>query len=218
MIEIDLHIHSKYSDDSLLGPCTIIRKAKSKGISVIAVVDHNTIVGALETSKEASVEDILVVPGIEVRTNLGDLIGLFVKEQIDSRDFCEAVDAIKGQNGLVVLPHPLRGHPKISREMMNDIDLVEALNGRTPHRENIQATELALSYGKPVISGSDAHFTFELGCVRTILSGVSSSLEELRRSLVKNDRTLVGKESTPIVHVLSFGVQKIRRAVSKVSS
>ena len=213
MIGIDLHIHSKYSSDSVLSPGTIIKKAKSEGLSAIAVIDHSSVSGARETLREASGDNILVVPGTEIRTDgFGDLIGLFVERYVASTDLYGAIDEIRDQDGLVVLPHPLRSHSAVSREIMDNVDVVEVLNGRTARRKNIGARQLALLYGKPMLSGSDAHFGFEIGCVRTILSGVSSSLEELRKSLIENDRMLVGRESSPIVHVLSFGAEIIGRA------
>jgi len=216
-MEVDLHIHSKYSRDSFLSPRSIVRTAKSKGLSAIAVTDHDTVVGALETAK-ISREDLVVIPGIEVRTNIGDLVSLFVEEEVASRDFYEVVDETREQNGLVVLPHPLRGHGKISSEVMHSIDVVEVLNGRSLYRENTGARELALSYGKPMISGSDAHFNFEIGCVRTILSDVSSSMEELRKSIAKDDRSLVGSESPFIVRALSFGAEMVKRTASSLRS
>jgi predicted metal-dependent phosphoesterase TrpH len=213
MIGIDLHIHSKHSNDSVLSPRAIIRKAKSEGLSAIAVIDHSSVSGARETLREASGDDILVVLGTEIRTNgFGDVVGLFVDKRVASTDIYGAIDEIRDQDGLVVLPHPLRGHLVVSREIMDRIDVVEALNGRTTRSKNIGARQLAFSHGKPMLSGSNAHFSFEIGCVGTILSGTFSSLEELRKSIIKNDRMLVGRESTQFVHVLSFGVKMVGRA------
>jgi predicted metal-dependent phosphoesterase TrpH len=213
MIGIDLHIHSKYSTDAMQSPRAIIEKARSEGLSAIAVVDHSSVNGAREAIKEASsVDGILVISGTEIRTDhFGDLIGLFVEKHIASTDPYEVIDEIRDQDGLVVLPHPLRGHSAVSREIMDKIDAVEALNGRTAHAKNIEAKQLAEAYDKPMLSGSDAHFSFEIGCVRTVLSGAASSLEELRKSILRDDRVLVGRESRPFVHVLSFGAEIIGR-------
>ena len=60
-----------------MSPRTICKIASKRGLSAIAVTDHNTIRGSLEVMHEASAFDnLIVVPGIEIKTNMGDLIGL----------------------------------------------------------------------------------------------------------------------------------------------
>ena len=214
MIEADFHIHSKYSQDSFLSPQSIIRMAKRKGLSAIAVTDHETIKGAKETMKKARISsDLLVISGIEVKTNMGDLIGLFVEEEIATRDFYEVIDEIREQNGLIVLSHPSRGHRNMSKQIMLEIDIVEALNGRSSCEKNLEAKNLALSLNKPVVAGSDAHFSFEIGCVRTIFSSTVTSLEDLRKLITSSKRKLIGRESPAFVHVFSFGAEIIKRVI-----
>jgi len=214
MMEADLHIHSKYSPDSFLSPRLILKTAKRKGLSAIAVTDHKTIEGAIQTVKEARVSsDLLVVSGIEVKTNIGDLIGLFVEEEIAVADFYDVIDEIREQDGLVVFSHPCRGHKNYSKQVMPDIDLIEALNGRSSGAKNSEAKKLALSFNKPVVAGSDAHFSSEIGCVRTRFSSVVTSLEDLRKLIISGERMLVGRESPTIVHMFSFAAEVIKRVI-----
>lgn len=61
---IDLHTHSTCSDGTLT-PSKVVRLAKEKGLSAIALTDHDTIDGlhdAIETGKEIGIE---VITGIE---------------------------------------------------------------------------------------------------------------------------------------------------------
>ncbi|MFX0204875.1 MAG: PHP domain-containing protein, partial [Candidatus Hodarchaeota archaeon] len=51
LIQLDLHVHSKYSFDSLMEPKTIIKVAGKKGLDCVAVTDHNTIKGGSTTEK-----------------------------------------------------------------------------------------------------------------------------------------------------------------------
>lgn len=44
--------------------------------------------------------------GSEISTERGEVIGLFLSEEIISRNFLEVIDLIKEQGGIVVLPHP----------------------------------------------------------------------------------------------------------------
>jgi len=46
-MKYDLHIHSKYSHDSLLSPDNILKVARKRGLGGIAVTDHNTILGGI---------------------------------------------------------------------------------------------------------------------------------------------------------------------------
>jgi predicted metal-dependent phosphoesterase TrpH len=62
---IDLHTHSSASDGSL-SPARLIETAKERGLSAIALTDHDT-VGGLEEAKEAAERlNIRFIPGIEM--------------------------------------------------------------------------------------------------------------------------------------------------------
>lgn len=159
---IDLHIHSKYSFDSLLSPKTILKVAKKKGLTGIAVTDHNTIKGGLEVQKINRDGDFTVIVGSEIQTEVGDLIGLCINEDIKSRIAVEVIEEIKEQGGFVVLPHPFRGH-KLNRDVIELSDAIEVFNGRSTSEENTKALELARRYKKPFTAGSDAHFAAEIG-------------------------------------------------------
>lgn len=76
----DLHIHSNASDGKGT-PEQIIDKAKEKGINVIALTDHHTTKNIDEIKKIGKEKDIVVISGIEFRTEYGaksvHMIGLF---------------------------------------------------------------------------------------------------------------------------------------------
>ncbi|MFR9208655.1 MAG: TrlF family AAA-like ATPase [Intestinibacter bartlettii] len=76
----DLHIHSNASDGKGT-PEQIIDKAKEKGIDVIALTDHHTTKNIDEIKKIGKEKDIVVISGIEFRTEYGaksvHMIGLF---------------------------------------------------------------------------------------------------------------------------------------------
>jgi predicted metal-dependent phosphoesterase TrpH len=50
-MKYDLHTHSKYSADGFLEPEKIVETAMRKGLSGIAITDHNTINGALKAKR-----------------------------------------------------------------------------------------------------------------------------------------------------------------------
>ena len=66
---IDLHMHSTYSDGSL-SPEALILEAKERGLSAIALTDHDTIEGVAEFMKFGKQHGIETVPGVEISVDV----------------------------------------------------------------------------------------------------------------------------------------------------
>ncbi len=148
---------------------SIIRRCQELGIGGVAITDHNTIAGALELQRIAPFP---VIIGEEIRTTDGEIMGLFLSEEIP-RGLSpeETVTRIKSQGGLVCIPHPfdtLRRHSGIGTANMarlrNHIDIIEVFNARTLlRRDSERAVAFARSNGFLASAGSDAHMPAELG-------------------------------------------------------
>jgi len=80
-LKADLHVHSTASD-GVLTPSAVVRLALERGLSVIALTDHDTLSGIAEAQEAASGTDLEVVPGVEVSSegSWGDLhiLGFYV--------------------------------------------------------------------------------------------------------------------------------------------
>ncbi len=77
---VDLHTHSNYSDGTLT-PSELVRHAKEKGLSAIALTDHDTVDGIREATAEAQKQEIELIPGIEfsaAEETETHIIGLFI--------------------------------------------------------------------------------------------------------------------------------------------
>lgn len=78
-VRVDLHVHT-YPDGEV-APAPDLRAyltaAKDSGIRALAVTDHNTARFAREAVEAAAATDLLLIPGIEVSTHHGHLLGLF---------------------------------------------------------------------------------------------------------------------------------------------
>lgn len=157
----DFHIHTKYSYDSLNDPKKVVKIAKKRGLDTIAVTDHDCIRGAILTKRYED-DEITVIPGIERKTDAGDIIGLNVTESIKSIHWRDVIDEIHSLGGIAVLPHPYRGHKDIL-ELAKNVDLIEIWNSRSNSYDNMRALELAETLKKGVIAGSDAHTYSEIG-------------------------------------------------------
>ena len=70
MKTVDLHAHTTASDGSYT-PAELVRYAKEKGLSALAVTDHDTVSGVEEAREEGARLGIRVIPGIELSTRVG---------------------------------------------------------------------------------------------------------------------------------------------------
>ena len=62
---VDLHSHSTASDGTL-APAAVVRLAKERGLSALALTDHDTIGGIEEAAAEAAKIELDFLPGIEI--------------------------------------------------------------------------------------------------------------------------------------------------------
>jgi len=175
-MKYDLHVHTHYSACSILKPKTLLKAAKKAKLDGMAVVDHNSIRGGIEVKKENKDKDFEVIPSTEISTDRGHVMGLYVNEEIRSREFFSVTEEIKKQGGIVILAHPFRMIPYLrSRVKGIDItkylDAVECYNARTSYFGNRGAGKLAEGFNLARTGGSDAHFSFEVGRSFTLFDG-----------------------------------------------
>jgi predicted metal-dependent phosphoesterase TrpH len=206
-LRADLHSHSHYSRDSLINPRTFVDTCLRKGVSCIAVTDHNVIEGAFVIQKLAPPE-LKVIVGEEVTTAEGEVIGLFLKELIPRGMSPEdTVRAIQEQGGLAVIPHPydiFRRNvikPAALERIKASVDAIEGFNCRNIlARHDERARDLARSLDKPLTLATDAHSPWELGTAVLEMDDFDSPAELLRA--LRGARVLGGR-SSPIVHWFS---------------
>ena len=55
---IDLHMHSRYSDDGEFTPSELIEQCAEKGVSIVSVTDHNCVRANEEAAKAAKEKGI----------------------------------------------------------------------------------------------------------------------------------------------------------------
>ena len=77
----DLHVHTIFSD-GIYHPREIVDKAVTKGLSAIAVTDHDCVEGVQYALLHARKKDLEVIPGIELSAFQGDrevhILGYFI--------------------------------------------------------------------------------------------------------------------------------------------
>jgi predicted metal-dependent phosphoesterase TrpH len=205
LLKADLHTHTYFSPDALTSPEKYVQACLKRGINCVAVTDHNSILGALAVQMLAS---FAVIIGEEVESSEGEIIGLFLQEEVP-RGLSpeETVRRIKEQGGLVCIPHPfdrVRSERLTEAALMRvlpQVDIIEALNARTTvGGDNEHAARFAQEHGLAMSAGSDAHSARELGraCVEMPdFEGPREFLEALKQGRI------VGRLSTPLVHLWS---------------
>jgi predicted metal-dependent phosphoesterase TrpH len=200
----DLHVHTSASYDSLSRPKDVVRAAAARGLTHLAITDHETLDGALSV-RDAAPEGLTVIVGQEVRTATGDMIGLFLRERVPAGlSPAETAAAIAEQGGLVGLPHPFdryRGSSAWGRledelaALAGLIDYVEAWNARIMlGNGNVLAAEFAHAHGLPAVAASDAHTVMEVGVAYTIADGSLDTAEQMRAAL-PDARLVTGRAS-----------------------
>ena len=214
MFKADLHVHTCYSKDSTSSLDDIIDHCARIGIDCLAITDHDRLAGAIEMKRIAP---FVVIPGEEVLTTQGEIIGLFLEEEVPpGLTPEETVERIKAQGGLVYIPHPFdrfRPHSRLHRDalerIMPDVDLVEVFNSRTLLKRDIaRAVELARSYGLPGTAGSDAHVTQEIGRAYIEIPEFNDA-GQFKTALLQG--VISGRRTSPLIHLYNVRNRLIKR-------
>jgi predicted metal-dependent phosphoesterase TrpH len=209
-LRFDLHIHSSYSSDGLLNPKKIVKTAIKRQLDGIAITDHNTIKGGLN-AKNYETEDFKVIVGSEIMTDHGEVIGLFLSEEITAKNLSHVISEIKAQDGIIVIPHPF-DEMRSSAFYPNDeyasmINCIEGFNSRCIFQKyNQKALDYANKHNLPIVAGSDAHFENEIGN-----AGIITECDDLKEAILHQDIKIFGKRSMIVNHMFTKGLKKWRK-------
>lgn len=203
-LKLDLHVHGRRSPDSLLGVHETAALCRKRGIDGFALCDHDvSYVGDTE------LDGTLIIPGIEISTNRGHLLGLFIKNRVEpTYDFHDAVIRIRSAGGIAVLAHPYQKKKLTKAEIdsrletiSGELDGIEVFNSRAENSRdnaNAYALEAAARLGLPRFAGSDAHLAAEVGGAYVKLEVSDRSQEAVKAALLENRAEIVGRLSDPV--------------------
>ena len=178
----------------------MVRAAADRGLTHLAITDHDRIDGA-QLAREMAPPGLTVIVGEEVRTLEGDLICLFLERPIPTGlPVLAAIGEARDQGALVGIPHPFDRHRAslLINEHMDSIarlvDWVETWNARLVDRGgNEQAATFARTHGLPGVAVSDAHSILEVGVTYSVLHGNPSTPAGLRAALASVSQRVAGE-------------------------
>ncbi len=172
-LTLDLHVHTNYSHDGHDSVEKIIKTAIAKKLDGIAICDHDTMEGYYAARKYVADNELnlIIIPGIEVKTSKGHLLVLGLEQGIERGLSPEETIRIarekdKEKNGTVVIiaPHPFHpfrhsiGDLCVHSEL--DIDAIEIYNSRYFFGvANEIASRKVARRSITAVAGSDTHST-----------------------------------------------------------
>jgi len=202
----------------------VLRAAAARGLTHLAITDHDRIDGALEALAMVAREapELSVIVGQEIRTTAGDLIGVFLREAVPpGLSPADAIDAVHGQGGLVGIAHPFdrfrgsmgRGEAPALEAVAARVDWIETWNARLLVGDgNARAADLAERLGVAGVAVSDAHTTLEVGIASTVVSAADPSTPEGLRAALAGPLELVPGRASRVVRLLGPAAKLVQRA------
>jgi predicted metal-dependent phosphoesterase TrpH len=186
-------------------------------LDVIAVTDHEDAAGGLRARELAAQcrYRFEVVPGAEITTRQGHVVGLWLERTPRSFRSVEAtLEAIHAQGGVAIAPHPLSWLTRsLSMATMDRIqercepgvtfDAVELANPSPAGRlTRAKCLEANARWKLPGIGSSDAHHLAHVGCGWTEFDGRSA--EGLKRA-IQTGSTMPGMTRYPSMREVGIG-------------
>jgi len=217
-MKADLHCHTCYSYDSTARPEEMVKAALQKGINCLAVTDHGEIKGAMEAIEYAKDSPLLIIPGIEIKSKEGDILGLNIKEIIPNKlSAKETIKKIKEAGGLPIIPHPFGwfcGFKGDLKEILKEADGIEVLNASIFGPGNKKALEFAQKYNLPFTAGSDAHFPNFVGQAFLEIPGQNLSTEEVLEKIRNKEVKIGGQEANFFEKLLDHTKRNLAKIIN----
>ena len=196
-MKCDLHVHTYHSYDSNALPKDIVDSAIEKGIDCLAITDHNEVKGVSEIIEYAKDKLILIIPGIEVKSRDGDILGLNIKKPIPKNLSAEqTIEKIKEQGGLAIITHPFGDWHPFKRDLTSLIDKIDGIEimNASVFIGNKKAQEFVKKYDLVFTAGSDAHYPKFVGRVYLEIPGENLSIEQVLEAIRNKNCKVGGKE------------------------
>ena len=189
-LKIDIHIHSINSFDGAIQIRDLPEISRSKGLDGVAITDHDKFF-------DEEVEGLIVIPGIEVSTREGHLLGLgHIGEIPAGLSVDKTIRIIHDRGGVAILAHPydlIRGGIKPA-QITEKLDGIETINSKAyPYNLSKHLAEKAARRMKvSSLGGSDSHIPETVGDAYTQIRSQFSSVDGIIDAIRKGNVTPQG--------------------------
>lgn len=197
----DLHVHSFFSKDATGSPESLIRAAMARGLSGMAITDHDSCDAHAYLEDHPAPDGFLIVPGVEVSTAEGHLLCLgLTLPRLKGAPAKEVMEAVKAGGGIAIPAHPFdQWRAGIRPAVLDSLDLeaLEVFNAAVTSKSyNDKALAYARARGLKMTAASDAHHSSAVGA--------STTLFDMDELTVPALLAAIRKGGQPDGHYLSF--------------
>ena len=157
----------------------------------MAVTDHNTVKGGLQAIRVAP-KRFIVIPGIEISSKDGHIIGLNVKEDIPRGLTAEeTVEQISSLGGTPIIPHLFRNMSGIKRGKLQKIypklTAIEVFNACSLLQTNMKTAKVAQQLHLGGTGGSDSHDPQYVGYAYTTVNTTDRRADSILSEIEKKN-------------------------------
>ncbi len=183
---VDLHVYSNATEGAHSSIEELVRAARRAGLDAIAITDHDYC-----TPVPIEMRGVLLIPGCEITTLGGHILGVFLERPIDFTRLHkhglptadEAVLEIHRCGGLAILAHPFtdkNANPALFPIRPDAVETISARAALQRSDANEQALLWATAHQRPQVGSSNAYSPAEVGNAYTEIA-----CRRLSRSLLK---------------------------------
>ena len=187
-MKIDLHCHTKYSNDNCLEPERLIQDAIRRDLDGVCITEHNSLLPSGVLAEIEIPEGFHVFRGVEISTDHGHLLVYGLKEyswklwsRNRSLNLFDVIEGVHEFGAVCAAAHPYRSVESFGDEVLwiEGFDAIETHNGLNPEEANRKARAAAAGRKLPMIGGSDCHHRGEAGRSFTVFQYPVQTMDEL---------------------------------------
>lgn len=191
-LKLDLHVHTCYSCDATTTLKEVLTQSRKRGLDGVAITDHDTVEGARKLARS---DEIVVIPGVEVSSLQGHILGLNITRPIPlGLDVRETIRRIHDAGGVAVAAHPSVFYKRMMGRVASNFDAIEVINASAfPFSLSTYLNRrLASGLDLAQTAGSDAHYVSEIGFAYTLVDA-DEEVDEIVQAIKRGATVPLGK-------------------------
>ena len=191
-LKLDLHVHTCYSCDATTTLKDVLMQSKKRGLDGVAITDHDTVEGARTLARSG---EIVVIPGVEVSSLQGHILGLNTTRPIPpGLDVRETIRRVHDAGGVAVAAHPSVFYKRMMGRVASNFDAIEVINASAfPFSLSTYLNRrLASGLDLAQTAGSDAHYVSEIGFAYTLVDA-DEDVDEIVQAIKRGATVPLGK-------------------------